>query len=108
VRGGVIENIFMRNIKVGQVAEAVVKIDYFYEEGDADKFTPVVRNVNVRNVECAKSQFGVWIRAYDRSPATNITIENCTFTNVGEANVLENVKGLSLINVKTVFRSKKN
>jgi polygalacturonase len=107
VRGGVIENIFMRNIKVGQVAEAVVKIDYFYEEGDADKFTPVVRNINVRNVDCGKSQFGVWIRAYDRSPATNVTIENCTFSNVAEPNVLENVRNLSLINVKTEFRNKK-
>jgi polygalacturonase len=106
VRGGVIENIFMRNVKVGQVAEAVVKIDYYYEEGDAGKFTPVVRNVNVQNVECNKSQFGVWIRAYDRSPATNVSLENCTFTDVTEANVLENVKNLSLINVKTIFRSK--
>jgi polygalacturonase len=105
VRGGVIENIFMRNIKVGQIAEAVVKIDYFYEEGDAGAFTPAVRNINVRNVECAKSRFGVWIRAYDRSPATNVAVQDCTFRNVTEANVLENVKNLSLINVKTVFQS---
>jgi len=107
VRGVVIENLFMRIIKVGQVAEAVVKIDYYYEEGDAGKFTPVVRNINVNNVECNKSQFGVWIRAYDRSPATNVIVENCTFTNVAEANVLENVKNLSMINVKTTFQSKK-
>ena len=35
IRGGVIENIFVRNIKVGQVKEAVIKINYYYEEGDA-------------------------------------------------------------------------
>ena len=105
VRGGVIENVFMRNVKIGQVAEAVVKIDFYYEEGDKGGFTPIVRNVDVRNVECNKSQFGVWIRAYDRSPATGIHIENCTFKNVAEADVLENVKDLSLINVKTTFRT---
>ncbi|MCX6132810.1 MAG: glycoside hydrolase family 28 protein [Ignavibacteriales bacterium] len=104
VRGGVIENVFMRNVKIGQVAEAVVKIDFYYEEGDKGNFTPIVRNVDVRNVECSKSQFGVWIRAYDRSPATGIHIENCTFNNVAEADVLDNVKDLSLINVKTTFR----
>jgi polygalacturonase len=105
VRGGIIENVFMRNVKVGQVAEAVVKIDFYYEEGDKGNFMPVVRTVDVRNVECNKSQFGVWIRAYDRSPATGVHIENCTFRNVAEANVLDNVKDLSLINVKTVFRT---
>jgi polygalacturonase len=105
VRGGVIENVFMRNVKIGQVAEAVVKIDFYYEEGDKGGFIPIVRNVDVRNVECNKSQFGVWIRAYDRSPATGIHIENCAFKNVAEADVLENVKDLSLINVKTTFRT---
>lgn len=105
IRGGVIENVFMRNVKIGQVAEAVVKIDFYYEEGDKGNFTPIVRNVDIRNVECNKSQFGVWIRAYDRSPATGVHIENCTFNNVAEADVLENVKDLSLINVKTTFRT---
>jgi polygalacturonase len=99
-RGGFVENVFMRNIKVGQVAEAVVKIDFYYEEGDAGNFTPTLQNVEVKNVECNKSQFGVWIRAYDHSPATNVHIENCTFNNVAEQNVIENVKNFDLINVK--------
>ena len=103
VRGGIIENVFLRNTNVGQVAEAVVKVDFYYEEGDKGGFTPVVRNVEVKNVECDKSQFGIWIRAYDRSPATGITIENCTFKNVAEPDVLENVKNLTLLNVKMVY-----
>jgi polygalacturonase len=102
-RGGIIENIFMRNVKIGQVAEAVIKIDFYYEEGDKGSFTPLVRNIEVKNVESAKSQFGIWIKAYDRSPATNITIENCSFHNVAEPNVLENIKNLSLINVNTRY-----
>jgi polygalacturonase len=99
-RGGFIENVFMRNIKAGQVAEAVIKIDYFYEEGDRGGFTPIVRNIEIDNIECSKSQYGIWIRAYDRSPVTDIRIQNCTFNNVAESNVIENVKNLSLINVK--------
>jgi polygalacturonase len=99
-RGGVVENVFLRNIKVGQVSEAVVKIDFYYEEGDAGDFIPIVRNVEVKNVESNKSRYGVWIRAFERSPATDIRIQNCTFNNVAEANVIENVKDLSLINVK--------
>jgi polygalacturonase len=105
VRGGVIENVFMRNVKVGQVAEAVLKIDFYYEEGDKGAFTPIVRNIEMKNVESGKSQFGVWIRAYDRSPAAKISVEQCTFRNVAEPNVLDNVKDLSLINVQTTYQS---
>jgi polygalacturonase len=103
VRGGIIENIYVRNIKVGQVAEAVLKIDFFYEEGDKGAFTPIVRNIEMENVESGKSQFGVWIRAYERSPVTHVLLTHCVFRNVAEPNVLDNVKDLSLINVQTLY-----
>ncbi len=103
VRGGVIENVYVRNVKVGQVAEAVLRIDFYYEEGDKGTFTPIVRNVEMKNVESGKSQFGIWIRAYDRSPATNISVDHCIFNNVAEPNVLDNVKNLSLIAVQTIY-----
>jgi polygalacturonase len=105
VRGGIIENVFMRNVKVGQVAEAVLKIDFYYEEGDKGSFTPIVRNVVMKNVESGKSQFGVWIRAFQRSPAAGISLEHCIFKDVAEPNVLDNVKNLSLIDVQTIYRS---
>ena len=92
IRGGVVENIFFKDIKVGQVAEAVVKVDYFYEEGDAGQFTPVMRNIKVENVTCEKSKFGIWIKAYERSPLKGLEITNCRFNNVKEKDVIENVK----------------
>jgi polygalacturonase len=100
MRGGVIENVFLRNIKVGQVTDAIVKINYFYEEGESGNFVPTVRNIDVRNVDSKKSRFGIWIRAFGRSPAENIHIENCVFENVADANVIENVKNMTLINVQ--------
>jgi polygalacturonase len=100
VRGGVVENVFMRNVKVGQVADAVLRINFFYEEGDAGQFVPVVRRVEMENVESDKSRYAIWIKAYDRSPATDVRIKDCTFNSVSESNVIESVAGLSLINVK--------
>ena len=100
IRGGVVENVYFRNIKVEQVADAVLQIDFYYEEGDAGSFMPLVQNVELKNIESKKSKFAIWIRAYDRSPATNVHLENCTFTNVARPNVLENVKDLSMINVR--------
>jgi polygalacturonase len=102
-RGGVLENIYMRGITVGEVKEAAIKIDFYYEEGDSGAFTPVVRNVQVSDLTCAKCGFGIWIRAYTRSPATEVSIVDCTFENVAEPSVMENVKNMSLINVHTSY-----
>jgi polygalacturonase len=107
LRGGILENIHMRNVEIGQVAEAVIKVDFYYEEGDTGAYTPVVRNISVSDVTCKQSRFGIWIRAYERSPASNIIISNCTFENVSEPNVMENVKDLSLLNVKQTYIPRK-
>ena len=77
-----------------------MKIDYYYEEGDAGYFTPIIRNIDIENIECNKSQFAMWIRVIRRSPVTDIPFRTCTFNNTAEPNIIENVKDLSLVNVK--------
>ena len=92
VRGGTIENLFVRNIEVGEVKEAVLTINFFYEEGDGGEFTPSVKNVVLENVTSNKSSYALLIRAYDRSPVTGLKILNCKFRNVKDGNIIENVK----------------
>lgn len=96
VRGGIIENIFVRNIKVGQVGEAVILVDFFYEEADKGNFIPVVRNINIKNVTSQKSKYAVWVKAFKNSPLKNVKIENCSFNNVEKPNFLENVENLEM------------
>ena len=72
-RGGVIERVAMRDVTVGEVAEAVVAADFFYEEGKNGAFTPMLRDVDVRNVTSRKSQLRVpaaRLRASRRSPTS--------------------------------------
>lgn len=92
IRGGVIENLFVRNIEVGQVSEAVLKIDFYYEEGDKGDFSPIVRNIHLENITSQKSPYAIWIKAYERSPVRNLVLRNCRFANVANENVLENVE----------------
>jgi len=99
IRGGVIENIFARNISVGEVSEAVLKINFFYEEGDAGKFPPVVRNINLQNITSEKSPYAIWIKAYDYSPVTDLNLQNCDFKNVANENIVENVENVELESV---------
>ena len=40
MRGGVLEHIYMRDVTVGQVADAVLSVDFIYEEGATGTFTP--------------------------------------------------------------------
>lgn len=99
VRGGVIENIFARRITVGRVAEAVVLVDFNYEEGDAGAFTPVLRNVNISDVTAKSGTYAIYARGYERSPVTGLRLENCRFESMKKPNVLEHVKDLSVRNV---------
>ena len=87
-RGGIIENINMRNITVGQCGEAVLKINTDYEPREVccRGFYPTVRNVTMENVTCKKSKYGVMIVGYQDPKLTytvnNITVRNCQFDGV--------------------------
>jgi polygalacturonase len=99
-RGGFIENVFMRDVSVGQVSDAVFSIDLFYEEGDAGQFPPAVRNVEMIGVTSRKSRYALYLRGYRHAPLRGIRLEHCSFDNVAEPDVIENVEGLTLNNVR--------
>ena len=99
VRGGAVEGVYMRDVTVGEVAEAVVTIDYFYEEGDAGKFPPIVRDVEVRNVTSRKSKYGLLLRGYAHDPIADVRLIDCRFDGVAEGDVIEAVRDLARTNV---------
>jgi polygalacturonase len=89
-RGGINQNIFMRNIEVGQCKEAVMRINLMYEpEEPAERgHIPTVRNVYMENVTCQKSQYGARINGLtDQDQIYNINIKNCQFNNLTKAPV---------------------
>ena len=107
-RGGVIENINMRNVTVGQCGEAVLKINTDYEPKEVccRGFYPTVRNVTMENVTCKKSKYGVMIVGYEDPKlaytVNNITVRNCQFDGVTskpvhQIGLAENVKYENLI-----------
>ncbi len=100
VRGGVIEHVYMRDVTVGQVAEAVLSADFFYEEGDRGEFTPVLRDVEMRNVTSQKSHYALRLRGYAKSPIENVRVIDSTFNGTAEPDLLEGVRGLTLTNVR--------
>lgn len=98
-RGGAIENIFIRNIQVGQYKEAAIKCNMFYE--DPGNYMPVIKNIVVQNLTVDDGgKYGILINAYKESPVTDIRLINCRINNVDTPVSVDNVKSMKLVNVK--------
>jgi unsaturated rhamnogalacturonyl hydrolase len=98
-RGGIVENIFMRNVTIGRVAEAVLTIDLVYEEGARGAFPPTVRHVVLENVTSQASPRVLWIAGFPAATIDDVTLTNCTFRGVETAEVVSHAGGISFRNV---------
>jgi polygalacturonase len=107
-RGGFIEDVFMRDVSVGQVADAILSINLYYEEGASGQFPPSVRNIEMRDVTSGKCRYALYLRGYKASPLRNIRLIRCSFENVAEADVVENVKGLEFDQVTVNGKPRRN
>ena len=91
-RGGIIENIYARNIKVGVCQESVLKINLDYEPNEVccRNYPPTVRNVYMENVTCEKSKYGVQIIALDTAVYVHdIYVKDCKFNGVESGNTIK-------------------
>ncbi|MGH7952240.1 MAG: glycoside hydrolase family 28 protein [Limisphaerales bacterium] len=88
VRGGVIQNIFMRNINVGRVADSVLQIDFLYEEGAKGDFKPVARNVVMENITVAHTPRVLNVRGFPAAKISGVRIYNSTFKEIQKPDVV--------------------
>jgi polygalacturonase len=98
-RGGVLEHIYMRDVTVGHVSQAVLDIDFYYEEGPKGNYRPVARDVEMRHVTSESSKYALYIRGYDNAEISDIRVIDCTFDRVANPNVVEHATGVVLHDV---------
>ena len=97
IRGGTIENLYFRNIEVGEVREAVVRINMRYAifSDTTQTYIPTVRNVFIENVTSEKSRYGLLLEGYDSEhPIREVHLTDCKFEGVEEGNKIEYVEDL--------------
>lgn len=102
IRGGLIENLFFRNIIVGEVKEAVVKVNmnYTISSNPEQFFVPTIKNIYVEDVKSSKSEYGILIDGYSEdNMVENVQIKNCKFNGVQKGNAIKNASNLMLENV---------
>lgn len=100
-RGGVIENIYVRNIEVGEVKEAVLRINMFYDAygNQTGDFIPVVQNIYLENVKVKYGgKYGILAKGYKESTIKNVTLKNVVIEKVDTVYSLENVENLKFEN----------
>jgi polygalacturonase len=110
-RGGLIENFYVRNIEIGQVKEAVLKVDMFYNVHGNQKgeFIPRIENISLENVKVKiGGQYGILAKGYEGSPIKNITFKNVTIEKVNKPFSTENVENLKFIDTYINNQQMKN
>lgn len=99
-RGGLIENLYVRNLEVGQVKEAVLRVNLFYAtySDQQGNFMPEVRNITLENIRVKNGgSYAVLIKGYAESPVKNITLKDVIIEKVDTAFSLEHVENFRLI-----------
>ena len=99
IRGGVVEGVYMRDVTAGQVADAIVRINFLYEEGDAGDFPPTVRDIDVRRVTSQRSEYALYLIGYPHAPIRDVHLADCRFAGVEQGSIIEHVEGLTFDDV---------
>lgn len=93
LRGGFVKNVFVKNVQVGQVKEAVLKINTYYgiyanQEG---AFIPSIKNIHLEDIEVDNGgKFGVLIKGRAEDPVKNVTLTNVHIKNAETPLSIEN------------------
>jgi unsaturated rhamnogalacturonyl hydrolase len=99
-RGGIIENIFMRNVEVGSVSPkgAGFLVEYTYQSSQGN-YIPILRNVSISQVKGANIPQLVKITAGPTAAFENIRMQDCVFTGPNPAELQQNQDRITFTNV---------
>lgn len=101
-RGGTIENIYVKNIEVGQVKEAVLKINTHYaiynnQEGE---HMPVIRNIYLEDINVENGgEYGILIKGREESLVKNVNLTNVHIKNAETPLSVEHSEPITYKNV---------
>lgn len=98
-RGGFVENVHMRNVRIGEVADAVFRVNFLYEEGAGGPHLPTVRGITLENVRSGRSKYPLYVVGFEDSLIEDVHLIDCQFEGAKEPSVIRHVKGLRFDNL---------
>ena len=102
MRGGEVENIFIRNIRVGECKESILGFELKYWHVDDGPYLPYFHNIHLENITSKKSQYVLHLDGFeDKIQARDIFVKDCTFDGVmkPEINKVTGVENIHFENV---------
>lgn len=100
-RGGFVDGLYVRKIKVGQVKECFLKINtkYYVYSPPVGNFIPKIKNLIIEDstVENA-GKYGIWAEGLDNSKIENVVFKNIKIQKAEEDFKINNVENFKIIN----------
>jgi polygalacturonase len=88
-RGGVVENIFISNVRMLNILNNAIDFEMFYENGGAttdtnpppvDEGTPQFRNIHIENLVCCGAQKAMVLEGLPEMPLRDVDLKNVSIT----------------------------
>ena len=99
-RGGITENVYVRNLNIGTVKEAVLLIDMHYASypNETGAFMPIIRNIQLENIKAKNGgKYGIYADGYKESPIKNVILKNVIIEKINQDIKLENIEEFKFI-----------
>lgn len=102
IRGGEVQNIFVRNITVGECRQSILGFELQYWYVYDGPYPPYFHNIHLENITSKKSQYVLNLEGFeDKVQARDIEIKNCTFDGVTSPKI-NNIVGVEDITFENV------
>jgi len=101
-RGGVVENLWVQDIKMGRISRAALTFNTFYGQSTlkpSTKTPPILRNIHIKNIACEYASRAVKVIGLPEKPLENITLENVSIVARWGLECI-NAKDIKLIGIK--------
>lgn len=79
-RGGVVENLYVRDVEMQDVSNQAININSFYSGGEATGPAPLFRNIDIRNVTVRGAAMGIELIGLPEKWIQNFTLTNVRIT----------------------------
>ena len=112
-RGGVVEQIYIKNIRMKDIVRDAILFDMYYFTKPADnektavppvtEATPQFRNFHISHIVCQGAERGIFIRGLPEMPIKNIVMDNLVLKTNNCAEIIEaNDIQLNRVQIRTV------
>lgn len=108
-RGGIVDGVFVRNIKVGKVKESVLRINMSYNiyGNQTGNFIPEIKNIYLENITVEDGgKYAIYADGLENSKIKNVFLDNVRIKKVKEEFLITHMENLKITNTKINNKNK--